>query len=74
MVDAHSGAKKLVYCVSNIVVVRDTEDLTRCTVFDQHKSETTAARISPSGNLCASADKTGNVFLWEINTPVIRKP
>lgn len=67
--DAHSGAKKLVYCVSNIVVVRDTEDLTRCTVFDQHKTETTAARISPSGNLCASADKLGNVFLWEINTP-----
>ena len=69
-IDSHSGVKKLVYCVSNIVVVRSTEDLTQCTIFDQHKFETTAVRISPSGFLCASADSHGSVFVWELGTPV----
>ncbi|KAM3142087.1 hypothetical protein pb186bvf_005741 [Paramecium bursaria] len=64
----HSSSTHLVYSISNVVVVRDLQDLTKTTIFDGHKFETTAAQISPSGNLCCSGDARGNLFIWEIRT------
>jgi WD40 repeat protein len=61
-----SGSGRIVYAISNIIVIRDLANLDHCTVFDQHKSETTAVRISANGNLCASGDSTGNVIVWEL--------
>lgn len=61
----------LVYCVSNVVVVRSLADLTSCSIFDQHKFETTAVSLSPSGQQCCSGDVKGNVLIWEVNCEVV---
>ncbi|CAD8068738.1 unnamed protein product [Paramecium sonneborni] len=62
-----SSSKYLVYCISNSVIVRQLEDLSKYSVFDQHKFDTTAVAISPSGNLCCSGDSKGSIIIWELN-------
>jgi hypothetical protein len=62
-----SSSKYLVYCISNIVVVRQLDDLSKYSIFDSHKFDTTAVAISHSGNLCCSGDVRGNIIIWELN-------
>ena len=47
--DAHLQTKRMVYGVSNVVVVRSLDALHECSIFEQHKADTTAVRISANG-------------------------
>lgn len=58
---------QLLYTVSNVVVIRQLNDLTKCVLFDKHKFDTTAVAVSPNGEQCCSGDARGNLLIWEIN-------
>eukprot|EP00057_Strongylocentrotus_purpuratus_P007409 XP_011661883.1 PREDICTED: WD repeat-containing protein 1 [Strongylocentrotus purpuratus] len=49
--------KKMLYLNGNNVIIRDIEDPTQVTIFNDHARATTSARWAPSGYYVASADE-----------------
>lgn len=59
--------EKVVYCQNRTVFIRSiTEPSQPAIAYSQHSQPTTAARISPTGYYCASADQAGNVRVWDL--------
>ena len=56
--------KWLGYCVKNIVVLRNMENLTEAKSYTKHICEVTAVAFHPDGKLVASADVKGNISIW----------
>ena len=56
--------KWLGYCVKNIVVLRNMENLTEAKSYTKHICEVTAVAFHPEGKLVASADVKGNISIW----------
>ena len=56
--------KWLGYCVKNIVVLRNMENLTESRSYTKHICEVTAMTFHPDGKLVASADVKGNISVW----------
>ena len=56
--------KWLGYCVKNIVVLRNMENLTESKSYTKHICEVTAVAFHPDGKLVASADVKGNISIW----------
>ena len=56
--------KWLGYCVKNIVVIRNMENLTEAKSYTKHICEVTAVAFHPDGKLVASADVKGNISIW----------
>ena len=56
--------KWLGYCVKNIVVLRNMENLTEAKSYTKHICEVTAVCFHPDGQLVASADVKGNISIW----------
>ena len=56
--------KWLGYCVKNIVVLRNMENLTEAKSYTKHICEVTALAFHPEGKLVASADVKGNISIW----------
>ena len=59
--------KWLGYCVKNIVVIRNMENLTEAKSYTKHICEVTAMAFHPEGKLAASADVKGNISIWFID-------
>ena len=56
--------KWLGYCVKNIVVLRNMENLVESKSYTKHICEVTALTFHPEGKLVASADIKGNISIW----------
>ncbi|KAJ7170250.1 WD40 repeat-like protein [Mycena crocata] len=56
---------KIVYTNGKAVIIRDLSNPLLGRAYTEHTQNTTAARISPSGYYCASADATGTVRVWD---------
>ena len=56
--------KWLAYCVKNIVVIRNMENLTEAKSYTKHICEVTAVAFHPEGKLVASADIKGTISIW----------
>ncbi|KAJ7634661.1 WD40-repeat-containing domain protein [Roridomyces roridus] len=56
---------KIVYTNGKAVIIRDLNSPLLATAYTGHVQNTTAARISPSGYYCASADAMGTVRVWD---------
>jgi len=61
---------KIVYCLSNDVIIRSLDDPAVAEIYTEHARPTTVARYSPDGKFVASADNTGTVRVW--NTEIIQ--
>lgn len=61
-----SSKDKVVYASGKTVIVRDLKNPGLTTTYRGHIQNATAARISPSGYYCASADTAGNVKVWDV--------
>jgi len=70
VLDVNSTLDKIVYCTSNVVVLRDTADLRICETFNEHIAETTCARFAPNGTFVASGDAKGNLKIWFAKDPL----
>jgi WD40 repeat protein len=57
--------KKIIYTVGRAVVIRDLHNPLDCWIYQEHKYETTCARLAPSGFYVASADKSARVLVWD---------
>ena len=66
---SNKAGTKLVYCAGNVVIVRDVADPSVCEIYREHKSRTTVAKFSPSGNYIASGDDAGKVRVWAYDHP-----
>jgi len=59
------NVKKIIYCVGKAVIIRDLVNPLECWTYNEHKSDTSVARLSPSGYYVASADNSGKVLIWD---------
>ena len=59
--------KWLAYCVKNIVVLRNMENLSEAKSYTKHICEVTAVTFHPDGKSVASADVKGNISVWSID-------
>lgn len=55
----------VLYCVGNSVVTRNTQDISKAELYQQHAQNPTVARFAPSGFYIASADASGKVRIWD---------
>jgi WD40 repeat protein len=55
----------ILYCVGNSVVTRNTQDISKAELYQQHAQNPTVARYAPSGFYIASADAHGKVRIWD---------
>ncbi|KAI8056852.1 WD40-repeat-containing domain protein [Syncephalis plumigaleata] len=67
--DDPKEGKRVVYCNGRTVIIRDLADPGAGVEYTQHSSNTTVARISPSGYYVASSDVQGNVRIWDATQP-----
>jgi WD40 repeat protein len=58
--------KRIAYCAGKGVFIRETANHLKCFMYSEHKSNTTVARISPTGFYVASGDVTGKVLIWDL--------
>lgn len=56
---------KLIYCNGKQVIIRDLQNPLDTWMYEEHKHETTVARIAPSGFYIASADVSGRILIWD---------
>ena len=57
--------KWLAYCVKNIIVLRNMENLSEAKSYTKHICEVTAVAFHPNGKLVACVK--GNISVWSIN-------
>ncbi|KRX08534.1 WD40-repeat-containing domain [Pseudocohnilembus persalinus] len=57
--------KKLVYCSSNIVIIRNLENFQEFQYYQGHRFPVTCAKFSPNGNWVCSVDEKLNVHVWD---------
>jgi hypothetical protein len=62
-------AKKIAYCVGRNVIVRDIDDTSVATVYQEHLANTSCAMVNPTGQWVASGDDHGKVRVWALNNP-----
>jgi len=56
---------KLLYCNGKQVIIRDFQNPLDTWLYEEHKHDTTVARVAPSGFYIASADTSGRVIVWD---------
>lgn len=61
----HIVKNKMVYCSSNLVIIRNLDDFENCEMYKGHREQVTCAKLSPNGNWVCSADEKGNVHIWD---------
>eukprot|EP01121_Diplochlamys_sp_Union-15-3_P010046 TRINITY_DN2776_c0_g1_i2.p1 TRINITY_DN2776_c0_g1~~TRINITY_DN2776_c0_g1_i2.p1 ORF type:complete len:618 (+),score=129.89 TRINITY_DN2776_c0_g1_i2:52-1854(+) len=59
----------ILYATGNSIVLRSLKDPLIASLYQEHQTETTLARFSPSGFYIASADKSGKVRIWDTVNP-----
>ncbi|KAF8383893.1 hypothetical protein PRIPAC_73035, partial [Pristionchus pacificus] len=59
----------LVYPSAHVVTLLRAADLSAVHIFRDHRFETSAVRFSPNGELVASGDREGEVFVWQTFPP-----
>jgi len=57
--------KRIVYCAGKGVFIRETANHLKTYMYAEHKSNTTVARLSPTGFYVASSDVSGKVLIWD---------
>ena len=67
------AGKLIAYGTGNNAVARSIENPNEVIVCSRHTSQVTCARLSPSGALCASGDKDGNVIVWATRADTMEK-
>ena len=72
-ISSNKAGTKIVYCAGNVVIVRDVADPSICEVYREHKTRTTVAKFSPSGNYIASGDASGKVRVGVRSSRKLRK-
>lgn len=72
LLSTDSQNRLFAYGNGNAVYVRDATNVNSVVVCSRHTAPVTCARISPSGFLCASGDRDGNLLVWAVksDTPV----
>ncbi|KAJ8454420.1 hypothetical protein ONZ45_g19315 [Pleurotus djamor] len=56
---------KVAYSNGKVIIIRDLNNPAASIAYSQHIKDPTAARLSPSGYYCASADISGTVRVWD---------
>eukprot|EP00005_Dracoamoeba_jomungandri_P003105 CAMPEP_0174260676 /NCGR_PEP_ID=MMETSP0439-20130205/10241_1 /TAXON_ID=0 /ORGANISM="Stereomyxa ramosa, Strain Chinc5" /LENGTH=666 /DNA_ID=CAMNT_0015344971 /DNA_START=29 /DNA_END=2029 /DNA_ORIENTATION=+ len=59
---------RILYCIGNDVVIRSLSDPLVGELYVEHPRPTTVARLSPDGRYICSADQTGSVRVWHVET------
>lgn len=63
--DPTNATDDICYGSGSMAIVRSSTSPLKCTVFGLHSYPVTVVRLSPDGNLVASADEGGLIRLWE---------
>ena len=64
---ADAKRSSVVYGNGLFVYCRDVENPSKVRAIHKHKRAVTTARVSPSGNYCASGDVEGNLVVWALD-------